>query len=90
MDGKTERLSGQSCGPGLDGGRGKRTVIIAGRPLQSQQTLVHVDADVRLPDQSHDEVVGEARVGGLHLGERGPQSLAGGHILLVQLARHTR
>ena len=47
-----------------------QTVLVTHAPLQPQDGLVHVDAEVCLVNQSHHEVVGEPRVGMFNLDNR--------------------
>jgi hypothetical protein len=63
------------------------TVLLCDRSLQPEQALVQIDLDVSLADEAEHKVVGEARVGRLHLGQRGAEGLRGGNVAVLELKR---
>lgn len=64
------------------------TIGVRDSPLQPEDALVHVDADLSPPHYPHNKVVGQAGVRGLGLRQSRPQGLRCGYIASVQL-KHT-
>ncbi len=61
------------------------TVLLSGDSLEPEETLVHVDGHVRLPDESKHELVGETRMRRLQFVESRTQCVRSGRIALFKL-----